>query len=69
MIGDVDTGRSIRQNAMGDDEYSYFLDLSSRFYAGNMSRAAYRPSLESLLGPDTSNDAAFARVFRSLPAS
>lgn len=69
MIGDVDIGRSIRQNAMGDDKYSYFLDVSSRFYAGNLSRAAYRQSLESFLGPGSSNDAAFACIFRSLPAS
>ena len=69
MIGDVDIGRSIRQNAMGDDKYSYFLDVSSRFYAGNLSRAAYRQSLESFLGPGSSNDAAFACIFRSLPPS
>jgi hypothetical protein len=68
-IGSVDVGRSIQENAMaaGDDKYSYFLDVSSRFYAGEISRDAYRQSLESFLGPGTSNDAAFDCIFRSLP--
>ena len=69
MIGDVDIGRSIRQNAMRRRQVFVFPRRVVALLRRQLSRAAYRQSLESFLGPDSSNDAAFACIFRSLPAS
>ena len=67
MLGDDNVSEWIQNNGTNNFNYSYFLDMTSKLYYGNISQAAYRDGIIAFLGPSTRNDASFARIFRNLP--
>ncbi|HVN34448.1 MAG TPA: hypothetical protein VMU96_04225 [Casimicrobiaceae bacterium] len=67
MIGDANVGEWIQNGGANDFNYSYFLDMTSKLYYGNISPAAYRDGVTGFLGPSSRNDASFACIFRNLP--
>lgn len=67
MIGDANVSEWIQNNGANQYNYSYFLDMTSKLYYGNISQAAYRDGITGFLGPSSRNDASFACIFRYLP--
>ena len=67
MLGDANVSEWIQNNGANNYNYSYFLDMRSKLYYGNISQAAYRDGITGFLGPSTRNDASFACIFRNLP--
>jgi len=68
LIGDADVGEWIRMNAMGNDNYTYFVDVTSKLYYNRLTPAGYRQAVVGFLGPGGSNDRSFDCIFRNLPA-
>ena len=68
MLGEANVSEWIQQGGANNNNYSYFLDMTSRLYNGNISPAAYRDGITGFLGPSTRNEASFACIFRNLPA-
>ena len=67
MLGDANVSEWLQNQGVNDPNYSYFLDLTSRLYYGNVSPAAYRDGITGFFGPSTRNEASFACIFRNLP--
>jgi hypothetical protein len=67
LIGNADVGQWIRQNNMGDNDYSYFLDVTSKLYYNRLTPAGYRQAVEGFLGAGTPNNRSFECIFRTLP--
>ena len=67
QIGSQDLTEQISMNDMGDNNYNYFVDQTSRLYYNRISEAMYRQSLVGFFGAGTGNDAAFDCIFRTLP--
>ena len=67
MLGDANVSEWIRYGGANDFNYSYFLDMTSKLYYGNISADAYRSGITGFLGPGTGNEASFACIFRNLP--
>ena len=68
MLGDANVSEWIQNNGANNYNYSYFLDMTSKLYYGNISQGAYRDGITGFLGPSTRNDASFACIFRNLPS-
>lgn len=51
-----------------DDQYTYWLDATSRLYYNRLSAARYRSDVEGMLGRGEHNDQSFACIMRYLPA-
>jgi len=68
LIGDADVGEWIRRNEMGNDNYTYFFDLTSKLYYNRLTPDGYRQAVVGFFGPGSSNDRAFDCIFRNLPA-
>jgi len=66
-IGTSDVGQWI-QYGSGDNDYNYWLDMTSRLYYGRVSPAEYRSAVGAQLGASTSNAAAFDCMIGALPA-
>jgi len=66
-IGSSDVGQWI-QFGSADDNYNYWLDMTSRLYYGRVSPAEYRSAVGAQLGASTSNAAAFDCMVGALPA-
>ena len=66
-IGSSDVGQWI-QYGSADDNYNYWLDMTSRLYYGRVSPAEYRSAVGAQLGPSTGNAAAFDCMIGALPA-
>jgi len=67
IVGSADMGPRIMNNDMGDNDYAYFMDNTSRLYYNRLSPASYRQAIEGIMGPGSYNDASFACIVRSLP--
>jgi hypothetical protein len=52
LLGSQDMGYAIEHGAaLGNDNYSYFLDMTSRLYYGRIDADAYRSGITGFLGP------------------
>jgi hypothetical protein len=67
LIGSADVGQWIQLNDMGNNDYSYFLDVTSRLYYNRLSPAGYRQAVEGFFGAGTPNNRSFDCIFRTLP--
>jgi hypothetical protein len=67
QIGDQNMGNLLLTDAMGNNEYEYFIDVTSKLYYNRMSQASYRQALVGFFGAGTYNDASFDCIFRTLP--
>jgi hypothetical protein len=67
LIGDADVGEWIRMNAMGNDNYTYFVDVTSKLYYNRLAPAGYRQAVVGFFGAGSSNDRSFDCIFRNLP--
>jgi len=67
QIGSQDLTEQIMMNDMGNNDYNYFVDVTSRLYYNRISEASYRQALVGFFGAGTGNDAAFDCIFRTLP--
>ena len=67
MIGDANVSEWIQNGGANNFNYSYFLDMTSKLYYGNISPAAYSEGVTGFLGPSARNEASFACIFRNLP--
>lgn len=67
QIGSEDLTEQILMNDMGNNDYNYFVDATSKLYYNRLSQASYRQALVGFFGPGTGNDAAFDCIFRTLP--
>jgi hypothetical protein len=67
QIGNQDLGEQILMNDMTNNDYAYFLDVTSRLYYNRMSPASYRQALVGFFGAGTPNDKSFDCIFRTLP--
>jgi hypothetical protein len=67
QIGNQDLGEQILSNDMTNNDYSYFLDVTSKLYYNRMSPASYRQALVGFFGAGTPNDKSFDCIFRTLP--
>ena len=67
LIGDADVGEWIRTNAMGNDNYTYFFDVTSKLYYNRLTPAGYRQAVVGFFGAGSSNDRSFDCIFRNLP--
>ncbi len=67
QIGSADLGQQIGMNDMGNNDYNYFLDVTSKLYYNRMSPESYRQALVGFFGTGTYNDASFNCIFRTLP--
>lgn len=66
-IGDNDIGQSLQYGGVNEN-YNYWLDMTSRLYYGRVSPAMYRDAVTAQLGPGSPNAAAFDCIFGNLPA-
>jgi len=66
-IGTSDVGQWIQYGG-GDNDYNYWLDMTSRLYYNRISQAEYRSAVGAQLGASTGNDVAFNCMFAALPA-
>ena len=67
QIGSQDLTEQISMNDMGNNDYNYFLDATSKLYYNRMSQDSYRQALVGFFGAGTYNDASFDCIFRTLP--
>ena len=67
LIGNQDIGEQIMMNDMGNNDYNYFLNVTSRLYFNCMSPELYRQALEGFFGAGTPNNRSFDCIFRTLP--
>jgi hypothetical protein len=67
QIGNQDLTEQIMMNDMGNNDYNYFLDVTSKLYYNRISQASYRQALVGFFGAGTSNDKSFECIFRTLP--
>jgi hypothetical protein len=67
QIGNQDLGEQILSDDMTNNDYSYFLDVTSKLYYNRMSPASYRQALVGFFGAGTPNDKSFDCIFRTLP--
>lgn len=68
QIGTQDLTEQIMMNDMGNNNYNYFVDATSKLYYNRISQASYREALVGFFGPGSGNEAAFDCIFRTLPA-
>jgi hypothetical protein len=66
-IGDNEIGLALAYGGINEN-YNYWLDMTSRLFYGRISPAAYRDGITGQLGPGSSNAAAFDCIFGNLPA-
>ena len=67
MLGENNVSEWLQNQGVNNPNYSYFLDMTSRLYYGNISPAGYRDGITAFFGASTRNDASFACMFRNLP--
>jgi hypothetical protein len=67
LIGDANVGEWIRYGAVGNNNYDYFVDATSKLYYNRLTPAGYRQAVVGFLGPGTPNDRSFDCIFRNLP--
>jgi len=67
LIGSADVGEWIRLNAMGNDDYTYFVDVTSKLYYNRLDAAGYRQAVVGFFGAGSSNERSFDCIFRHLP--
>jgi hypothetical protein len=67
LIGNQDIGQMIQLNDMGNNDYNYFLDVTSKLYYNRLTPASYRQAVVGFFGAGTPNDQSFNCIFRNLP--
>ncbi len=68
QIGSQDLGEMVLSDAIGNNDYEYFIDATSKLYYNRMSPQSYRQALEGFFGAGTPNNKSFECIFRTLPA-
>ena len=67
LIGQYDVGEWIRMNTMGNDNYDYFVDVTSKLYYNRLTPAGYRQAVVGFFGSGSGNERAFDCIIRNLP--
>lgn len=67
-IGTVDLSVLVGYNAMGDQNYQYFVDQTSKLYYNRIGFNSYRESLTGFFGDGAKNGPTFDCIFANLPA-
>jgi hypothetical protein len=67
QIGSADVGEWMRMNEMSNDNYTYFVDVTSKLYYNRLTQAGYRQAVVGFFGTGSGNDRAFDCIFRNLP--
>ncbi|MBS0320950.1 MAG: hypothetical protein JSR18_10455 [Proteobacteria bacterium] len=67
QIGSMDLSVYLDYDSMGDTQYLYFMDQTSKLYYNRVSYAQYRESMTAFFGAGTSNQASFDCIFNKLP--
>ena len=67
LIGTADVGQWIQFNDMGNNDYNYFLDVTSKLYYNRLTPVGYRQAVEGFFGNGTPNNRSFDCIFRTLP--
>jgi len=67
LIGSADVGEWIRMNTVGNDNYDYFVDATSKLYYNRLTPESYRQAVVGFLGSGKVDDRAFDCIFRNLP--
>lgn len=68
IIGSAGLAEMIQYNSVMNQDYTYFVDNTSRLYYNAISPDSYRQALTAFLGPGSYNDASFSCIFANLPA-
>ena len=66
QIGANDIGLSLQYGGVNEN-YNYWLDMTSRLYYGRIAPAEYRSAVGAQLGAGSSNAASFDCIIRNLP--
>ena len=70
VIGPYDVGSWLEmRGSNSQNNYTYFLSVTSRLYYGTMSPDEYRSGLNGFLGPGSANAQSFACIIGNLPPS
>ena len=67
IIGSENIGEDIQMNNSGADNYSYFLDATSKLYYNRLSPASYRQAVVGFLGPGAESERSIDCIIRTLP--
>ena len=67
-IGSMDLSVLVGYNAMGDQNYQYFVDQTSKLYYNRIGFDSYRQSLTGFFGDGSKNGPTFDCIFANLPA-
>jgi hypothetical protein len=67
-IGSVDLSVLVGYDAMGDQNYQYFVDQTSKLYYNRIGFDSYRQSLTGFFGDGSKNGPTFDCIFANLPA-
>ena len=67
QIGSQDVGELIRRNEMGDNNYEYFMDVTSRLYYNRIGPEGYRTAVTGFFGAGSSNQRSFDCIIGNLP--
>ena len=68
-IGSMDLSVLVGYNAMGDQNYQYFVDQTSKLYYNRIGFDSYRQSLTGFFGDGATNGPTFDCIFSKLPAN
>ena len=68
MLGSYDMTYRIQRQGLYDDDYNYFLDVTSRLYYQNMTAADYRSSINGFFGAGATTDRGIDCIIAKLPA-
>ena len=66
QIGSNDIGLWLQYNSVNDN-FNYWLDMTSKLYYRRVSADEYRSAVAAQLGPGSSNGASFDCIIRNLP--
>jgi hypothetical protein len=67
QIGDNDVGLWLQYNSVNDN-YNYWLDMTSKLYYNRVSVSEYQSAVSAQLGDGSSNARSFDCIIRNLPA-
>ena len=68
LIGSTELSQMIQYNSVNEN-YNYFVDVTSRLYYRQMSPDSYRQGVTGFFGPGSSNDRSFQCILANLPAN
>jgi hypothetical protein len=68
MIGSYDMSYQIQRQGIYDDDYNYFLDVTSRLYYQRMTAVDYRSAINGFFGAGATTDRGIECIIANLPA-